>query len=492
MDLLGDLGLEDQLTSVRSENALMHEKVKELSIQVKILTAENESLKAEVEMYRNKMAMPSFSQLALGKDDGTSPQLMVDEDDQDAFVRSGNDEFPKNNEISLLHLHGPSNNLSCALSPDDVVLASGGADGMLRLVPWGAADASDSNKDEVAKTVVQEAVSIDCSAPVIALAFSPIARNVLAVGCMDGSVALVHYEQKRQQSSSSSLFARLIKLPKKHVKYVRSIAWSTKEPIFATCAADGCIYLYKVERVENSMMQDDDNDDESNGVSWQATIVKSLHLTGPVEAMCFVQDHLICYVRDKPHLTFFDLSKDMKQTKININQQQQAPSVSASKTTAGFGSDHVSFAILDLRPWGDKYLAAATDTSRNIILELSLPDTSSCSLQNVSCRIVRNLYGHTNDGFSQPKVAWSLNGQYLLGNTQDDAVVCVWDIASQQLVQRLPRQLPPPQQQLDDQPNANDVIHAHTSPIRDLCTGHAMNVLVTTAYDKSTRLWFSE
>ncbi|KAL7573269.1 hypothetical protein ACA910_003414 [Epithemia clementina (nom. ined.)] len=230
---------------------------------------------------------------------------------------------------------------------------------------------------------------------------------------MDGSVALVHYELKRQQSSSSLLFGRLIKLPKKHVMYVWSIAWSTKEPIFATCAADGCICLYKVKSVENTMMQDDDNDDDSNGVSWQATIVESLHLTGPKEAMCFVQDHLICYVRDPPHLTFFDLSKDMKQTKINLNQQQQAPFVSASKTTAGFGSDHVSFAILDLRPWRDKYLAAATDMSRKIILELSLPDTFSCSLQNVSFRIVRNLYGHTNYGYSPPKVAWSLNCQYL-------------------------------------------------------------------------------
>jgi hypothetical protein len=75
-------------------------------------------------------------------------------------------------------------------------------------------------------------------------------------------------------------------------------------------------------------------------------------------------------------------------------------------TAAGTGcfDEHVSFAVLSLQPspYGGKYLALATDTSRNIIMESGTD------------RIVRNLYGHKNDGFSNPKVAWSSNGQVRL------------------------------------------------------------------------------
>ena len=474
----------------RAENEVLQVRVRELTSRVKHLTVENESLKAEVEMYRKEMAVPNFSRLALG---GGGEQQSMQEDnyyddkDQqqlDGFVRSGNDDFPKWNEISFFRLHGPSNNLTCALSPDDVILASGGADAMLRLVPWGGAESNNNmSKEDAASLVVQhQAASIRCPAPAIAVAFSPVVRNVLAVGCMDGSVALVHYQLSPLNSNNNAFHTTLVTLDRKHVKYIRNVAWSTKDPILATSSADGCIFLYKVEKTDDISMQDDDDDNNNNymnGVALQATLFESLHLSGPVEAICFVEDYLICYIRGTPHLTFFDLSKDMKQTRVNLNQPRG--------DTAGFASDHVSFAILDLRPCPQgNYLAAATDTSRNLILELS---SRSGGDTVVSCRIIRDLYGHVNDGFSQPKVAWSLNGQYLLGNSQDEAVICVWDIASQQLVQRLPMQRP---QQHNNTAGPTTRHVAHTSPIRDMCTGHSMNVLVSTAFDRSTRFWFPE
>lgn len=544
MDLLGDLGLEDQLTSVRSENAILHQRVKDLTAQVaqcKLLQVENAALKAEVEIYRQEMALPNFSQMALGQDDkagsGSSqrPDAMIAEG-EDFFERSGNGDYPKKNEITLYELHGPHNNLTCAISPDDVIVASGGADGILRLVPWGAADeggATTAHKEAVIQRVLQEAAIISCAAPVIAVEFSPHIRHVLALGCMDGSVSLVHYESKRQRpniqqpGSSSSLNTTHVPLPKKHVKYIRNIAWSTKEPVFATSSADGCIYLYKVEMQDDDTimmtMSDDehnnnnDNDEENTNVSLTASIMDSLHLSGPIEAMCFVEDFLICHVRGTPYLTFFDLSNNMKQTKINLNQQEQqqpttASSLSGGGGSGGFATDHVSFTILDLRPYTPPatsrggsnqschYLAAATDMSRNIILTLYLshpPKAASGGSTGIgsgtsrvlSCRIIRNLYGHLNDGYSQPKVSWSLNGQYLLGNTQDDSVICVWDIASQQLVQRLPQ---PQEQQAEDGTMTMITATAHTSPIRDLCTGNSLNFMVTTSFDKSTRLWFSD
>jgi WD40 repeat protein len=122
----------------------------------------------------------------------------------------------------------------------------------------------------------------------------------------------------------------------------------------------------------------------------------------------------------------------------------------------------VSMAVMDLQVGGSHACwLAATDTGRNFVLDPR------------SQRIVRNLYGHVNDGYSQPKVAWACpttnGGSYVFGNTQDESVVCVWDVASSKLV---------------------DKLEGHGAPIRDLDSSETSDILVTTAFDKSTRVWY--
>lgn len=134
--------------------------------------------------------------------------------------------------------------------------------------------------------------------------------------------------------------------------------------------------------------------------------------------------------------------------KINLNRDTG---------TAGF-DDHVSFAVMDMSPYEDNYMALATDTSRNIIMDWR------------NGQHVRNLYGHKNDSYSQPKLAWSKNGQYLYGNTQNESVVCVWDIATSSIVDRL---------------------ESHSKTIRDMYSSNLTETLVTTSYDKKTQFWLS-
>ena len=118
--------------------------------------------------------------------------------------------------------------------------------------------------------------------------------------------------------------------------------------------------------------------------------------------------------------------------------------------------DHVSFAVLDMVARGD-YLGLATDSSRNIVLDWR------------SGKPVRNLYGHQNDGYSQPKLAWSgANPDYLYGNSQHESAVCVWDLASSKIVDRLEG-------------------HSHT--VRDMYASQHTDTLVTTSFDKTTRFW---
>ena len=421
----------------RSENAILQQRCKELATRVKELSIENEGLKAEVEMYRKEAAVPNFSSLALGNGGSSANNELSSKEIPDEFVRSGNNVYPKDNDATLLNLHCASNILSCALSNDETILVTGGADAKITLCSWGNATAATTSPDEIAH-IVNAATRIDCPGPVIALGFSPLVRKTFAGGCMDGSVCVGYLTSN--SATGGSVPASMIRATEKHSKYVRSLVWAPDRPLLATGSADGTVLVHKIHV---------DVLNEEQPVRIEK--VESLYLEGAIEALCFTNDYLICYARGTPYLSYFDRS--FVHTKINLNEAG-----GTSSATGGF-SDHVSFTVMDMKldPKRQKYLALATDTSRNIIMDVK------------TGRQIRNLYGHSNDGFSQPKIAWSANGQYVLGNTQDEACICVWDVASSNLVGRLS--------------------HRHTSPVRDMKVG-LYGTLVTTSFDKSTRLWF--
>ncbi len=252
--------------------------------------------------------------------------------------------------------------------------------------------------------------------------------------CMDGSIMLCGY-----QSGLGGLQATLLNpsVELKCAKYIKGLVWSPSMPILAAASADGTVMILKVD------LQD------SGSVTVE--IVQRLHLSGTPESICFSADgsKLMCYIRDTPYLARFNLENDFEMTKINLNK--------GSGAAVGGFEDHVSFAVMDMSvsPNG-KYIALATDTSRNIVIDA------------VSGKQIRNLYGHTNDGFSNPKIAWSRSGQYIFGNTQEDGSCCVWDVASSSIVKRLA---------------------AHASPIRGLFSSHLSDTLVTTSFDKQTKIW---
>jgi len=426
------------LASARAEIRVLQEKVKDLTGRVKVLTVENESLKVEVEIYREEAAAasgskPLTSQSALG-----DPNTDASDDNlvSDLFVRSGQGVYPSKNEITWKNVHGSSNNLAVALSPDETVVASGGADKALRLVFSAMEDTSGTS------------ATLDLGAPVISVAFAsnPL-KSILACGCMDGSAYLVQYAIENEGGRSVLKIIMHLSLPNKHNKYVKTVSWSPNESLLATSSADGTVHMYRIYQ--------DGLDSSTLAPKYGVQLVESLHLLTSIEALTFTNDNqLLCYARNTPYIAAFDLGQDMKQTKINVNK-------AALNATAGGFDEHVSMAVMDLKVSGatsHSCWLAATDTARNFVLDAR------------SNKIVRNLYGHANDGYSQPKAVWSSNGQYVLGNTQDESVMCVWDVASQQLVDRLP---------------------GHGAPIRDLDSSPTSYMVVTAAFDKTTRLWYS-
>mmetsp|Transcript_60458 Transcript_60458/g.179117 ORF Transcript_60458/g.179117 Transcript_60458/m.179117 type:complete len:300 (-) Transcript_60458:161-1060(-) len=294
---------------------------------------------------------------------------------------------------------------------------------------------------------------------------------------MDGSVRLVEFGTGL--NGASGIGARPLICAAggiKHGKYVKCLAWSPSAPLLATGSADGAVQLTKV------LGQPEDR---GNTSEIRLENVRTMHLPGAIEAMCFLDNGntLVCYARETPYLSYFDLTDECKQTKYNVNE-----------AVKGF-EDHVSFAIMHLVPSpNEKHLAAATDTHRNIIFKAGsskqvrnlygmyeVIDHSHFALAVLCCALSQpfsNIWqpycssGHKNDGFSQPKIAWSQTGQYLFGNTQEDSSICVWDIASSSIVKRIDRST-----------------GGHSGQIRDMFGSPTSDTIVTASYDKTVKVW---
>ena len=437
--------------------------MKELQGRVHELSVENQALLCEVEEYRReKLLAPAASGDGNGANgssksppaslhEGPLPSQRQQAPPDDEFVVSGNGTYTDEAAVTLRGLHASSNLLSCALNKDCTVLATGGADSSVAVCQWGGALAP---TDDAAARVVDGAARVRCDAPVICVGCGQVGgggASMVAAGCMDGSVKLVEYGAG-VSDATSGMGARLLKTLGddseattgiKHAKYVKVVAWSASASLLASASADGSIQLSRVGQP-----------DEDGTVKIEK--VQTMHLPGSVEAMCFLDDGdtLCTYARDTAYLSYFDLknldSEGATQTKVTVNES----------CVKGF-EEHVSFAIMCLVPSPNgKYVAAATDASRNIIFEKGSP------------RQVRNLYGHKNDGFSVPKIAWSSNGQYIYGNTQDDCSICVWDIASGDIVKKL-----------------DDKMGGHTGQVREIFSSPTSDTVATASFDKTAKIW---
>lgn len=419
--------------------------MEELTAKVKELTLDNATLKAEVDMYRKEAALPSFSKLALGQAPSDEEMETMTNLTAAEFISSGNDVYPTDPAVSLPNTNGLTNPLCCALNGSDTILAVGGADSYLTVMTWGAALAP--NPDAATNTV-SKAARVQCNAPIICVDFCPSA-DIICVGCMDGSVNFIGFNLLGGIVSAWTL--KNIGEDIKFTKYVKAVAWSNSlsSQVIACSSADGTVILSNISLVDaDAVMDDDENEYRNEQVT--VTMMKSFHFKGAVETLCFVKDgqSLCLYERDTSFLTYFDLSNEYNMTRYSLN----------GKTNGGF-DDFVSFAVmqLSLSPNG-KYLCAATDTSRNIIIEIE------------SDNILRDLYGHKNDSFSNPKVAWSSSGQYIFGNTQEDSSICVWDVASSKIVKKLSH---------------------HSGQIRDIFSSKTSDTLATASYDKSCTIWLN-
>lgn len=315
MDLLGDIGNKDQLTSARGENKILQKKVDELKSRVRELSIENESLKAEVNIYRKEALSLSTGMNSLNMNGNEMDESM--ESACEEFVKSGNGIFPSQVSATLQNLHGVSNPLCCVLHTNDGLMATGGADGSLVLTQWGMATAPTPS---AASDTVQAALRFRCDAPVLKVAF-PQQKGagaldrlpVVAAGCMDGNVKLMQYDLLSKTVSALNVNVVGGASVMKHGKYVKDMAWSPNAPILATACAEGNLFLTKV-----------NFPDEMGSVDVER--LQTLHLPGDgIEALCFLNggDTLCCFSRGTSYISYFDLKDNCKQTRQSVNGGEQ-------------------------------------------------------------------------------------------------------------------------------------------------------------------------
>ena len=355
MDLLGDLGTADQLTSAREENKVLAAKVRELKERVAVLSLENQSLLAEVEEYRREALggraagggeTKEEEEEVGGSKGGGGGIGGIGHGDGDDFVVSGDGVYPTEAAVTLPSLHGPSNPLCCALRPgDDALLATGGADGRVRICRWGAGLAPTGGAMAAAAA---GAASVRLGAPVLSVAFSPAqpsSHPLLAAGGMDGEVRLIEYGAAigvgrgggDGGGSGGPMGGRILDLEGeegeeeeaagrggggggppsiKHAKYVKAVAFSPDGKLLASASADGTVRLTRVHG------RDPGGEEGDGGGAVRVGTDRTLHLAGPVEAVCFLDggDTLCCYARDTSYLSYFDLSDGAKQTRVSVNE----------------------------------------------------------------------------------------------------------------------------------------------------------------------------
>jgi len=306
--------------------------------QVKVLTLEKETLRAEVEIYRAEAALPSFSKLALGQTGVNNSSLKntgLKTSNYADFISPGNGIFPNEPIVTITNPHGMTNPLCCALHPNDSILATGGADSNVSLSLWGRALQPSSSHF----SFQSYASHVKCTAPVITLSFasSPLLQDILAVGCMDGSVEIIYFSQivggttlKAQLLKSVDASGAISRI--KHNKYIKSLAWSSSHSsnILVTASADGIVHVSRIlpQRVQSTSVTTQGDDDtmmmsvDSEDIVSHVIIEKvtSFFLQGAVETLCFLQGGTLClYEHNTPYLTYFDLADGNKQTKYSLN-----------------------------------------------------------------------------------------------------------------------------------------------------------------------------
>lgn len=161
------------------------------------------------------------------------------------------------------------------------------------------------------------------------------------------------------------------------------------------------------------------------------------------EAVAFVGNDTVLVAARETNLLRRVHVSDWSVDELNLNQ---------------LGDDHVGFSVLDMavHPSEQRLVALATDRDRIFLYQLA---DEAASL--VGALVVRS------DSFAQTRIAWSPHGAHLYSTERDCASVCVFDVRTQHLIERLTQ---------------------HSAAVRDIAM-RADGSLLSASFDKTAAVW---
>lgn len=288
----------------------------------------------------------------------------------------------------------------------------------------------------------------DFGAAVLSMDFCPSHPTLLVTSSMDGSHQTVDLETQA-----------VVQRWKDHRKYVTRVGFSLDGEYLVSASYDKTCNIYRREAGtgDGKMLPTFDGAHDSSAPRYKK--VKTITFIGAVESICFlpsppmsqsnpegkVYSTLVVGSRDDNYLNYIDLieEEDFPHLRYNVNSN---------------GDDWVSFTPMDLQPspTGSHVLCFTDQKSGRMII-----------FRARSAGQAKNIYGTENDGFSQPRCAWSADGRYIFA-TSDDFRIWVFEVASGR--------------------NVGQLI-GHTGIVRDICYDTDLSAVVSCSFDKTVRMW---
>lgn len=215
---------------------------------------------------------------------------------------------------------------------------------------------------------------------------------------------------------------------KDHEKFVVRLKWSPSGNYLVTASYDKSFILYKF----------------CEDARW-LELLQRFPMAHPIEALAFKNftDEFVVSIREENYLFHYKI-EDFRATevgRINLN---------------ALGDDHVSFTALDVSfSPDDRLILVSTDKQHQLLIDAE------------SGRHLGVHYGFLGDELSQPRHCWHPSGFYFYETCQDKAINVV---------------------RVSDQTVIHKLI-GHTQLVRHLWYSEAHNVLVSSSFDGSVRLW---
>lgn len=291
----------------------------------------------------------------------------------------------------------------------------------------------------------------------------------VAFACMDGSLfigKLNQIERKFVKLSDSTSFYSF----KDHSKYVTRVRFSSNGKYIITGSYDKTVNIYQCKFLESN----DSLKNKRGPDSMEIERIHSINFKGEVESLCTTTIKLVNESEGNILLDFVIVGTRNDCCLHYINLDPKKGFIEQSLNMNEDNDKWVSFApmdlvVIDTNPFinsskrlnynSNKYLLCYTDSKAGRLIVFQLGTNKH----------VRDIYGVSVNGLSNPRLTVDILGKYIFATSEDNSI-CVFDFKSGRLIEKL---------------------KGHSGIIRDVDFGHTVdgNMLITGSFDGSLRTW---